>query len=695
MDSWFCTSADGQEHGPFSGAQLKQLAAQGKITGVTMVRRGAQGQWVPASRIQGLFATQQSAPISPSQASPSPATVQIASRTTNSDITPSPTRVAPAKGSGTSRLIENPLLVFFSTLFCFPVGLFFVWKHRTWTVRTKWIWTGVCVLLLMSVLFKSEEHSSPSPKAAEPSSLADIIPEPLTWDWALAAFGPNSRLSASQKTTLFDHVKGKKLEISGKWRYDSLLGSYVRPVGFDHDVKAPWEGSERDYVARLQNGDRVCMVGRLVDYPGVFSSFALDNCEFQRDKCQRAFDGLTKAEQQLIVDSELLQKAGWELEFDGSDKNFGPTKAKAPLNQRVEARVKTLATFQALRSLDLSGTAVTDSDLESLAALKNLETLGLMSAPHITDSGVVHIRRLPKLKALFLARTTVSAKGFATMSGIASLEQLALTRNQVNRDMLEPFKGNNRLKIGVADETGSNVLLNSPADDILAVLDDAGRLPTSEWPWTDLATANLFKSKNKQPEAVGVLLTFESHPPIVQELVEQGHAVWELADFGMSDDEVAAAAKEPKGERGQKNCYLIFDARERLTMIVHKEFYSKDSSDFDVIFGEPNGGAISIWMFRHLNINTGKWDISPILSEQWTGSGNSTRAVFTKVRTLKDEDHGLSSITTSKISIEDDNWSNDETNVKDSTMPNGQGRHFNETQRYGGKATLVKKRTQP
>jgi hypothetical protein len=37
----------------------------------------------------------------------------------------------------------NPLLIAALLVFCFPVGLYFVWTHRQWSGPTKCIWTGV------------------------------------------------------------------------------------------------------------------------------------------------------------------------------------------------------------------------------------------------------------------------------------------------------------------------------------------------------------------------------------------------------------------------------------------------------------------------------------------------------------------------------------------------------------------------
>src|SRR5262245_147887 len=52
--SWYY-SHQGQKFGPFSGAQLKQLVAGGKIQATDLVFREGGERWQPASSIKGLF----------------------------------------------------------------------------------------------------------------------------------------------------------------------------------------------------------------------------------------------------------------------------------------------------------------------------------------------------------------------------------------------------------------------------------------------------------------------------------------------------------------------------------------------------------------------------------------------------------------------------------------------------------------
>jgi TM2 domain-containing membrane protein YozV len=45
----------GKTVGPFESSQLKQLAKTGKIDRTTKIRRGDEGRWVDATKVQGLF----------------------------------------------------------------------------------------------------------------------------------------------------------------------------------------------------------------------------------------------------------------------------------------------------------------------------------------------------------------------------------------------------------------------------------------------------------------------------------------------------------------------------------------------------------------------------------------------------------------------------------------------------------------
>ncbi|MBY0526975.1 MAG: GYF domain-containing protein [Gemmataceae bacterium] len=64
---WFCTH-EGRRYGPFSWAQLKALAASGRLTGTDLVWQNGMDRWLPAGTIRELFPPVSSPP--PSRALP-------------------------------------------------------------------------------------------------------------------------------------------------------------------------------------------------------------------------------------------------------------------------------------------------------------------------------------------------------------------------------------------------------------------------------------------------------------------------------------------------------------------------------------------------------------------------------------------------------------------------------------------------
>ena len=52
----------GKQIGPISSAELRNLAQRGAITQDTFVRKAPDGAWVPAERVQGLFAVSNRTP---------------------------------------------------------------------------------------------------------------------------------------------------------------------------------------------------------------------------------------------------------------------------------------------------------------------------------------------------------------------------------------------------------------------------------------------------------------------------------------------------------------------------------------------------------------------------------------------------------------------------------------------------------
>ncbi len=54
MAEFFCREGNA-EYGPLSADELRTLAASGRLTAAGEVRKGRQGNWLPATNVQGLF----------------------------------------------------------------------------------------------------------------------------------------------------------------------------------------------------------------------------------------------------------------------------------------------------------------------------------------------------------------------------------------------------------------------------------------------------------------------------------------------------------------------------------------------------------------------------------------------------------------------------------------------------------------
>lgn len=78
---WFVLALN-KEHGPFSSQQLKHLASLGDIRPDTSVKKGPDGKWVNAEKVQGLFEPQVP-PLPPAAQPTSPATTAEGKRRRN------------------------------------------------------------------------------------------------------------------------------------------------------------------------------------------------------------------------------------------------------------------------------------------------------------------------------------------------------------------------------------------------------------------------------------------------------------------------------------------------------------------------------------------------------------------------------------------------------------------------------------
>jgi len=83
-----------------------------------------------------------------------------------------------------------------------------------------------------------------------------------------------------------------------------------------------------------------------------------------------------------------------------------------------------------IRSVNLSGTGVSDEDLYTLNDVLNLQDLSL-ARTRITDEGLVHVRQLEGLWSLDLANTEITNEGLAHIERLTQLRDLNLTKTKV------------------------------------------------------------------------------------------------------------------------------------------------------------------------------------------------------------------------------------------------------------------------
>ena len=71
---WFYRDYEGQENGPISAADLKRLAQLGEINEKSMIKKSADGRWVPADKVKGLIIADPPVSTSPGSDPPMPPT---------------------------------------------------------------------------------------------------------------------------------------------------------------------------------------------------------------------------------------------------------------------------------------------------------------------------------------------------------------------------------------------------------------------------------------------------------------------------------------------------------------------------------------------------------------------------------------------------------------------------------------------
>ena len=138
---WFVKLGE-KTAGPFSPAQIKQMASSGQLTPASLICRETDntpdGQWVEASRIKGLFQSlaPRTSKTARSEDLASPATPEVNINTAGR-ISVSMTGKHEARKSTS----QDVVYVIFGLFCCFPIGLYLLWT-RNWKTNTKVIITA-------------------------------------------------------------------------------------------------------------------------------------------------------------------------------------------------------------------------------------------------------------------------------------------------------------------------------------------------------------------------------------------------------------------------------------------------------------------------------------------------------------------------------------------------------------------------
>ena len=86
--------------------------------------------------------------------------------------------------------------------------------------------------------------------------------------------------------------------------------------------------------------------------------------------------------------------------------------------------------FTGVTYIDVTGTKITDNDLQHLSGLTNLQTLCLGNT-QVTDAGLQHLSGLTHLRCLYLEETQVTDAGLRHLSGLTNLQELYVDNTQV------------------------------------------------------------------------------------------------------------------------------------------------------------------------------------------------------------------------------------------------------------------------
>lgn len=100
--------------------------------------------------------------------------------------------------------------------------------------------------------------------------------------------------------------------------------------------------------------------------------------------------------------------------------------------------LRDLIQLKELRSLDLSGTSITDGT-QYISFIKNLESLDI-SGTKVDDAALTKLRSLKKLASLNIANTSVTDQGLQAVGKFSSLKDLSIANSKVTESGKTAFR---------------------------------------------------------------------------------------------------------------------------------------------------------------------------------------------------------------------------------------------------------------
>jgi Leucine-rich repeat (LRR) protein len=203
-----------------------------------------------------------------------------------------------------------------------------------------------------------------------------------------------------------------------------------------------------------------------------------------------------------------------------------------------------IAANQALTSLDLSHTRITDIGFQKLKNLPAVEDLNLYYAEQIGDGTLVILKGWKKLKHLNLRGTKVTDLGVAQLAGHPSLESLDVGYSLFTDNGFDPMTQIPNLKRIAAGgnkltDVGLNLLRLLPA---LEALDLAGAQRTDSGLWAAIIT-------DKGLETIGQLKNLRELNLRAAKISDAGmgrmSSLAQLEDLNLAQTNLSAAGLQP------------------------------------------------------------------------------------------------------------------------------------------------------